>query len=133
MRDFITQLSQVFSSEQVAPPAAKNTKSISQLKKSALPPDRGLGLVQLEVDPDQLLQVLHLLAHSLHHCHKMQVEFTVLIKLFLLGLVLNAMKNYFRKLTNVNWGLSRSCQRFLFPFSKLFFLFSNRLVYLIIF
>ena len=43
------------------------------------------------------------------------------------------MKNYFRKLTNVNWRLSRSCQRFLFPFTQFFFLFSNCLVYLIIF
>ena len=28
------------------------------------------GLVQLEMDPDQLLQVLNLLAHLLHHPHK---------------------------------------------------------------
>ena len=95
MRDFITQLSQVFSSEQVAPPAAENTKSISQLKKSALPPDRGLGLVQLEVDPDQLLQVLHLLAHSLHHSYKMQVEFTVLGIYFYICIYILLGYNYF--------------------------------------
>ena len=33
-------------------------------------------------------------------------------------LFLVALKNYFRKLTNVNWRSSRSCERFLFPFSN---------------